>query len=436
MHLQLTNGDRVIIVGGGPAGCFAGLHLLELARQKGLELDILLFEPKDFAAVGPAGCNRCAGILSSRLIRGLNSLGMTLPAKVIETKIHAYSLHIADQVFRIEQPDPGRTIISIYRGGGPRLGDPANIKGFDAFLLDFARQRGVTHIKERVRKIAWAEKPVVKTRDNAYEADFLVLATGVNSRVPLAAEYGYQPPKTAIMAQDEFQMPPGWPSDQVSAFFGGLPGLQFGAVIPKGRYVNVSLLGQGLRLDSIQEFATEHGLEDTVFSPCNSLCGCTPRIAVGPARNPYGDRWVAVGDAAATRLYKDGIGSAFFTSRAAMETAVQVGLSRRAFHKHYRPYCRTVQRDNQYGRLLFALWNFTARTPKLLEAWMRAVRLEAAAAPEQRVHIRILWGMLTGDESYRSLFWLSISPGSLANFGRGLKHSTGDSHEPIVRTAD
>jgi flavin-dependent dehydrogenase len=436
MHLQLANGDRVIIVGGGPAGCFAGLHLLELARQKGLELDILLFEPKDFSAVGPAGCNRCAGILSSRLIRGLRSLDVTLPSKVIEAEIHAYSLHIADQSFRIEQPDPDRTIISVYRGGGPRLGVPADVKGFDALLLDLARQRGVTHLRERVRKITWGEKPVVRTRDGAYEADFLVVATGVNSRVPLAPEYGYQPPKTAIMAQDEFLMPPDWQSDQVSAFFGGMPGLQFGAVIPKGRYVNVSLLGQGLRLDSVYDFSSIHCSTRAGFSPENSLCGCTPRIAVGPARNTYGDRWVAVGDAAVTRLYKDGIGSAFFTSRVAMETAVQVGVSRRAFHQKYRPYCRTVQRDNQYGRLLFALWNFTARTPTLLQAWMRAVRLEAAAAPEQRVHIRILWGMLTGDESYRSLFWLSLSPGSLANLGRGLRRATGGSHEPIVRTID
>ena len=436
MGLQLADGDRVIIVGGGPSGCFAGLHLLQFARQKGLKLDILLFEPRDFSATGPAGCNRCAGILSSRLIRGLKSLDVTLPPEVIEAEIHAYSLRIADQMFRIEQPDPDRSIVSIYRGGGPRLGDPANMRGFDAFLLDLTRQRGITHLKERVRNIAWAEKPVVQTRDSAYEADFLVLATGVNSRVPLAAEYGYEAPKTAIMAQDEFPMPADWPSDQVSAFFSKPEGLQFGAIIPKGRYVNVSLLGEGLRLDSISDFVAEHGLADTAFSPANSLCGCTPRIAVGPARNYYGARWVAVGDAAVTRLYKDGIGSAFFTSRAAMEAAVNAGISRRAFDWKYRPYCRRVHRDNRYGRLLFALWQFTLRTPALLRAWMQAVRLEATSAPEQRVHIRILWGMLTGDESYRSLFWLSLSPGSLTDLGRGLKHSTGGSHESIVGTAD
>ncbi len=436
MSMQLADGDRVIIVGGGPSGCFAGLHLLEFARQKGLKLDILLFEPRDFSATGPAGCTRCAGILSSRLIYGLKSLGVTLPPEVIEAEIHAYSLHVADQVFRIEQPDPDRSIVSIYRGGGPRLGDPANTSGFDAFLLDLARQRGVTHIKERVRNIAWAEKPVVQTRKGAYEADFLVLATGINSRVPLAAEYGYQAPKTASMAQDEFLMPPEWPSDQVNAFFGGTPGLLFGAVIPKGRYVNVSLLGEGLRLDSIHDFATEHGLADSVFSPCNSLCGCTPRIAVGSAHNYYGSRWVAVGDAAVTRLYKDGIGSAFFSSRAAMETAVSTGISHRAFARGYRPYCRQVHRDNQYGRLLFALWQFTIRTPALLRAWMQAIRLETASASEQRVHIRILWGMLTGDECYRSLFWLSLNPRALTNLGRGLRHSTGGKYEPIAGTAD
>jgi len=96
----------------------------------------------------------------------------------------------------------------------------------------------------------------------------------------------------------------------------------FGALIPKGPYLTVSLLGDGLRLDSVNEFADIHGLDHAFLPPSGGLCGCTPRIAVGAARHYYGSRWVAVGDAAITRLYKDGIGAAFNTSRVAMQTAV------------------------------------------------------------------------------------------------------------------
>ena len=67
MDQRLSDGSRVCIVGGGPAGCFAALHLLDQAEKQGLRLEVLIFEPRDFNRPGPSGCNRCAGILSSHL---------------------------------------------------------------------------------------------------------------------------------------------------------------------------------------------------------------------------------------------------------------------------------------------------------------------------------------------------------------------------------
>jgi hypothetical protein len=140
------------------------------------------------------------------------------------------------------------------------------------------------------------------------------------------------------------------------------------------------------------------------------LCGCTPRIAVRPARRFFGLRWVAVGDASAVRLYKDGIGSAFYTAQCAMTTAVEQGISQHAFAASYAPFCRGIARDNIYGQLLFRIWSLTLRTPKLLHAWIYAIRHESALPPEQRIHQRILWGMFTGEETYHTLFWLAVSP--------------------------
>lgn len=436
MSLQLTNHDRVIILGGGPAGCFAGLHLLEFARQKGITLEILIFEPRDFAIPGPRGCNRCAGILSSRLIRGLKTLGVTLPPEVIRSEIHAYCLHVGQQVLYLKQPDPERTIISVYRAAGPRLGHHPHPRGFDDFLLDTARQRGIIHRREVVHRVTWAEKPIVHTQNQSIEADLLVLATGVNSRPPLDETFGYQPPRTATMVQDEFLTPPDWPVDEVHVYFQGPPGLKFGALIPKGAYINVSLLGDGLRFSDIRTFLQQNHLDAHTFSVQNRLCGCAPKIAIAPARCYYGHRWVAVGDAAITRLYKDGIGSAFFTAQKAMETAVFAGISASAFDQHYRPYCQRTHRDNRYGKLLIALWEATIHIPILLHSWIHAVHQESAMPPDQRIQIRILWGMLTGDEDYRSLFWLSLTPKSFINLGHGLKQALGGHHEPIIGAAD
>lgn len=421
MGTRLVDGDQVCIVGGGPGGSFAALHLLHLAKQQNLQLEVVIFEPRDFTKPGPGGCNRCAGILSSRLLRGLDSLGLSIPDDIIQAELHAYALHLDGEVLRIEQPDPQRRIVSVYRGSGPRIlhGDP--VSSFDAYMLKQACEHGARHIPSRVRSIAWDDRPVVQTAREEFPADLLVLATGVNSRSPLLPNYGYQAPKTEIMAQDEILRPASWPADQVSAFFRDPPGMTFGAMIPKGQYLNISLLGQGFTRDTVSDFIELQGLDKTIASSPSSLCGCTPRIAVGPAHNFFGTRWVSVGDAAVSRLYKDGIGSAFYTTKSAMQVVTRQGISRRAFQKSYAPICKGVDRDNRYGRLLFRLWSLTLRNQTLLRAWRNAIRIEAAQPMEERIHTRILWGMFTGDEPYRDLFWASYSPAAMSGLVRGLK---------------
>lgn len=420
MGIHLKNGDQVCIIGGGPAGSSAALHVLDECRKRGLELEVLIFEPRDFNQPGPGGCNRCAGILSSGLLQHLASLDVTLPEDVIQSDVQAYSVHLDGELFRIERPYPDRRIVSIYRGGGPRVPEGEPAASFDAFLLSQARARGARHIASRVNRVTYDDRLTLHTARGRYAADLVVLATGVNSRSPLDQSFGYRPPKTDIMAQDEFLRPSDWPDDRVSAFFRDPPGLIFGGLIPKGSYLNISLLGRGMTADSINDFIHAQGLSPGLPPPPGSLCGCTPRIAVGGSKKFFGDRWVAVGDAAVTRLYKDGIGSAFVTAQKAMETAVQDGISHTAFSRSYAPIGRKISRDNWYGRLLFQLWSFTLRRPSFTRAWVRTIQMESTWPQAQRVHMRVLWGMLTGDEPYRDLFWLSFKPSAMRSFLRGL----------------
>ena len=272
-----------------------------------------------------------------------------------------------------------------------------------------------------VREVTWDGYPVVHTRLESYPADLLVLAIGINSKSPLAGNYGYNPPKTEIMAQDEVLRPENWESDEVNAYFQQPQGLSFGAIIPKGRFLNISLLGKGFTRDTVDEFITAQNLTDVLqHNPSSSLCGCNPRIAVGAAHHYFGDRWVAVGDAAVTRLYKDGIGSAFQTTQSAMSTAVQVGISRQAFHQHYAPVCRSIARDNSYGFLLFRLWNLVLNSPSILNAWKGAIKREMSLTTGERRHIHVLWGMLTGDEPYRKLFYEGINPMAVVQLAYGM----------------
>jgi hypothetical protein len=223
------------------------------------------------------------------------------------------------------------------------------------------------------------------------------------------------------MAQDEVLRPRNWKSDEVNAYFHHPQGLSFGAIIPKDRFLNISLLGKGFTRDSIDEFITSQNLTDVLqYNSSSSLCGCNPRIAVSAAHHYFGDRWVAVGDAAVTRLYKDGIGSAFQTTKNAISIAVQMGISRHIFRKHYAPTCRSIARDNSYGFMLFRLWNFVLNSPFLLNAWKGAIQREMTLPVQERRHMRILWGMLTGDEPYRKLFYDGINPITLLQLGYGI----------------
>ena len=82
-NLELTDGSRIAVVGGGPSGSFFSYFALDFASRLGIEIGIDIIEAKDFTCTGPPGCNRCGGIISESLIQMLSTEGIVLPSKVV-----------------------------------------------------------------------------------------------------------------------------------------------------------------------------------------------------------------------------------------------------------------------------------------------------------------------------------------------------------------
>lgn len=424
--MRLESGSRVAIVGGGPAGSFTALHLIQEAEAVSLRLEIQIYEGRDFSQPGPGGCNKCAGVLSSSFVQQAQTLGLEIPEELVQAVLDSYTLHFGRQSLRIQRGHTGDRVLSVYRGSGPRLGtrpNPESGSSFDGWLLEQARQRGAEVVRRRVDRVLMGTRPRVVSGEQVVEADLVVVATGINTRSPLEGAWGYQPPRTAVMAQNE-TIAIGTPrSSSVHIYFNQPSGLLFGALVPKGEYTNISLLGENLPPRAVEEFLKSHRIAGTTADGAALelplLCGCAPKVAISAAEGYYADRMVVVGDAAATRLYKNGIGSAFATAGAAARCAVRRGVGAGDFDAGYRPACAAIAADNRYGRVLFEIWKLVRDTPALARRWQAALVDEEGLDPERQVHRTLLWHMFTGDQSYAQIFWLALSWPSVRSLLRG-----------------
>jgi len=442
--MKLPSGAHIAVVGGGPAGSFFALFALHYARETGLDLQVTIFEPRDFSRPGPWGCNMCAGLIPVRALRELADIGVHLPAYVIRNRISQYTLHTAAGQIRLSQPDPDGDVISVYRGSGPRQGPTWSEEiSFDGFLLKAARSRGARVVRARVHTVSLKPCPSVETDRQRYAADLVVLAAGVNRPVIHFTDLPYRPPRRQKMAQTELCLG----TDVVRATLGEsvhivLPrdgSLTFGSLVPKGPCVNISLLGEHLPPGSITRFLALPEVAALLPPELPRACGCHPHIAVEPARPLYADGFVAIGDAGITRLYKNGIGTALRTARQAAFTAVCHGVGMADFGTHYAPLCREIAWDNRAGRFLFAFTKFFQHHPWFAKTHLHSIAAEQERPPAQRHHSRLLWGMFTGTYPYRQLLAMACYPRLHASlFGHFLKELAvrGRSRRAPTRPAD
>jgi NADH dehydrogenase len=434
---KISESSKIAVVGGGPAGCFFAIYLHHLAREFGIRPNITIYEARDFGKSGPKGCKGCAGILSSSLLSDLSELGLVLPDYIIQQRIDGYNILSPYTSITMSNPDKDAQVVSVFRGCGPRNYLDRKPIGFDGWLLAEARKRGVVVEKNAVDSIQAGKPMILTAAGETREYDLIVLAVGVNARRLLMKSLKYIPPKTQVMTQDELQVEStklsSFPDNVAHAFLIPRSGLIAGCFVPKGSFLNVSVLNKTEQPISVSEFLQNEIVQNTLHDRYERVCGCSPKVPITSARHYISDGFVAVGDAAVSRLYKDGIGSASRTAREAAMTVVRYGFSHKAFRRYYLPFCRKIDRDNRWGKALFWVNDKVKDSRTFLWMQHRLIGDEQIANRGPKPFTKAVWGMFTGSYSYCSIARMTLAPASLYRLSVALLREVAGS--PFSRTS-
>ncbi len=422
-QLKLHNGSRIAVIGGGPAGSFFSYFLLDLAERIDLSIQVDIFEPQDYSGCGPPCCNHCGGIVSESLVQTLATEGINIPPDVVQRGIDSYILHMDVGSVRIDTPVEEKRIAAMFRGSGPRGAIDVKSSSFDGFLLNLAVSKGAKVIRERVIDLQYNSAfPQITTKSGeSFKYDLVAGAVGVNTtalKLFKDLKFGHVPPGTTKTYICEFLLG----EDLVQEYFGNsmhlfllkMPRLQFAAMIPKGNYVTLVILGNDIDKEFVHTFVNSPEVlrcfpDD--FDPGTDFpCMCFPKINIRIATRPFSDRLVLIGDCAVSRLYKDGIGAAYSTARKAASTAILHGISSGDFKKHYLPNAKTINFDNNVGKIIFFVTRLIQKYKFTKRGIFRAVLKEQGKPAKSQRLSSILWDTFTGSAPYRMIFIRTLNP--------------------------
>ncbi|NOR14034.1 MAG: hypothetical protein GQ545_12345 [Candidatus Aminicenantes bacterium] len=423
-ELKLESGARIASIGGGPAGSFFAHFIHKFAKQKGIQLATTIFDGKDFLQKGPRGCNLCAGVLAESLFQKLKVEGIDLPENRIISRVEGYTMHVDSENLPLMCSDnKNDSIATVFRGNGPRFSTYQEVISFDDFLLKRAQEAGTKINSWPVWDIQLpenADQTIIISygpKDNLRktEADLVVGAFGVNTYLMQKIKdlgFGYSPPSTLSIFQAELKLG----RENILENFGKtihvyMPRaktIRYATVIPKGDYITITVIGKkDATKDILQEFLSLRDIQGKIPF-CQPHCFCLPKITVSPAKKPFTDRLVMIGDASYSRHYKNGIESAFLTARLAAETAIFYGVDATSFKNYYhRQAKRQIIRDNAYGRLLFSISDLISAVPILAQAHLQLAKKQQESRAPKKIRF-ILWNMFTGNIPYRNIFKASL----------------------------
>jgi flavin-dependent dehydrogenase len=430
--IKLKSGSSIGVVGGGPAGSFFSYFALNLAKELGLDIQVDIYEPQNFFMALPRGCNKCGGIISETLIQNLAMEGINIPPQIIQRGIESYTLHTDVGTVRIDTPTEEKRIGAVHRGCGPKDLIETKWGSFDGYLQILSLENGANLFQNKVTHVdlSHGHPQITAEGISGRNYDLVVIATGVNaSRLQVSRSSGpdENAPETRrtmiqeyFLGQDEVHQSFG---DSMHIFLVNIPQIEFAAYIPKGEYVTFCMLGNDIDKKILNIFLSlpvvKENLPHKIIENLAS-CNCIPWINVNGIEKPYDDRLVYIGDSGFTRLYKDGIGAAYRTAKAAATTAILHGIASKDFEQFYWPVCQTIDKDNKIGKLVFNIVRQIQNIKISRRAFVAMAQSESEQKGGQKIMSTVLWDMFTGSASYREIFMLTLTPLFIFRFAKYL----------------
>ncbi|GAB4334401.1 MAG: hypothetical protein Kow0099_06430 [Candidatus Abyssubacteria bacterium] len=404
-RLRLKAGHTIAVIGGGPAGASCAIRLLNRARAENMSIRVVIYEGKDF----DRHYNQCVGVLSPPLESILREdLGIELPADMIKRRIENYRLNSDNASVLLHDPDGTEPTYTVRR------------VMFDRLMLRKAQEAGAEVVRSRVTSIEFVntreiDEVRIYSESQYLRADAVVGAFGLDEALldrwehATRSAYPYQRPqhylKTFIT---KIHTAPAFIEstlgNTIHAFLLSGPRVEFGAVTPKGDHIIINIAGKNIASLDLDRFLERPQvkalLPDYERDLINFYAGYFP---TSPATNPYGHRYVLVGDATGwMRPFKGkGINTAVITGIRAADTIFERGFSRKAFES-YAKSCADLRKDYYYGLLVRGLCWFS-RSLGLFDSAFHIAQHDPRLSDA-------LYMAVSGEDSYRNILLRLMNP--------------------------
>ncbi len=393
---------RVLIAGGGPAGCACAISLARLGAMMGRELSIVLFEHKQYGI----HYNQCMGVLSPPIETILSEhLGLRLPVELVQRTIEGYWLH-----------SEHNSIHLINHSGEHSEHSMATRRVLlDRYLLTQALKAGVEVYPNRVIDVEFCNGGVcVYTEGGSFEGDVLVGAFGLDRQLgdALHRRTGYRAPdflETVITKIHPGQGKVEAQKNNIHAFLPSDPAIEFAALTPKGNHITALVAGQRVTGKTLHEFLDSALCSRVMNFPYQIDDLYKGSFPICPAKRFYGDNYITVGDSAGLlRPFKGkGINTGLLSGWYAAKSILERGVSREALSRVEIDFAEQIA-DLWYGRAARAMAGVMARFSLLdpvLEAARRSPQLSQA-----------LFDSVSAQDTYRNIIHRVVgSPSTLTS---------------------